>query len=1135
MSGLDDLLARSRAPGTFVERREFTLSRDKAVEKLREFSLRHPAGYVLELVQAAVFAGATYIAIDVSDSDILVAWVGGEACTASQLENIFDYLFLTRAGSDTRHLSQLAIGLNALLQRDPKLVRIESGDGTPEGTVRVDLDRRGKGSVGRPQLAMAGTYLLVQQRSGWLDRFDGEDFHAEQALVESRCVYSPVPILLNGRAPFGYRPSTRLRMFGTDDEQIFEDDSRRGVLAIPGRSERAGAKRQPLGVRIVVGGVWITTMDLPVLGRAPGSVPLVGVICDDGLRKTADQSDIVQDRSFVRMLHAAQPHAATLIRRSAGDGWRPPALPELPEEAPDGPAAAAGPVPEALPGELLQLGARADLPLDQLAELPAGAQVFWCRPEDAVQLRAAADAARFPFPVVLVTPGQARSLGDRAPQLALSPLASSADVDFVQNTLERQQELYRLEAGFQHRGRELGLRLRLDLGGCTDPTRADDDEIPVTLGSADRTRWCGAVPLGLPGVSAHVISPGEAPDGDWLEQVAERVVAEAWRWLLPGPQQVRVDGPGLRDLRCALLRESLRPMFVEHDHGLELQAVLLGLDLEQREVILDQPLADAVDGPLTLRRLIEAQGTERVILVADPVERARLLPVEALLGFGHLVLDPADATPVCALGCYAGGWRTVGRRDLSWKGFGHVLYVPASFRTPPLLADWARRTAPQALIAAVSAPGAPTDVDWEQGVALLRDTLRRLDRGGGWGELAVDEQDAPQRVAMGRSALTLLEQLRPERWSQLWASEPPRPWPQRARLLDQATVVPRGGAEPAGLDHLELSFDELQAVHAVLPEHRLRLHLDDAPESYGEDRDAEHWVVRQQIAGSGLEGWLGLRVPYDPTSGVLVHSARSLHALHGGEQSLPVHGMIRLPPGATVPSEEQEELLMLERLLLYQSLARLLDAGLLEGSRLEAARHYAAAFAVDAWRRGRLHRAGAQRLAEAVPCPPHTSLLAWLMSDHPGAAPPSVHPTTARLYAAGPVDAARGFGGAQDLGDRFSRALGIEHDLRVRLDLQYLEDEDERVRLTDRGALDTATMVLNLRNPIVARAVDGSSRGFGLEDRPLRDSADRSVQRARDLVLLDMAWRFVRWARKRGRHADLAALHRALLAASLEG
>ena len=74
MSQLDELIARSRAPGAFVERKRFTLSRAKAIEKQREYALRHPQQYILELVQAAVLAGATYIALDVSE---IVETAGG--------------------------------------------------------------------------------------------------------------------------------------------------------------------------------------------------------------------------------------------------------------------------------------------------------------------------------------------------------------------------------------------------------------------------------------------------------------------------------------------------------------------------------------------------------------------------------------------------------------------------------------------------------------------------------------------------------------------------------------------------------------------------------------------------------------------------------------------------------------------------------------------------------------------------------------------------------------------------------------------------------------------------------------------------------------------------------------------------
>ena len=1131
MSGMEDLIARSRSPGTFVERREFTLSREKAVDKLREFSLRHPAGYVLELVQAAVFAGATYIAIDVSDTAVLVAWVGGRACTAAQLENIFDHLFLARTDPATRHLSQLAIGLNALLQREPKLVRIESGDGTVEGTVRVDLDRNGGGALGRPQQPMAGTYLLVQLRTGWLDRFDGPEFHAEEALVESRCVHSPVPILLNGRAPFGYRPSTQLHMFGTEDEQSFQQDGARGVVAIPGVRERATSSRSPIGVRLVVGGVWITTMDLPVLGRAPGGVPLVGVLCDDRLRKTADQSDIVQDSAFVRLLHMAQPHATTLIRRSAGESWKPPGLPPIPHEAPVGEQVVAGPAPEALPIPIGQLGVRPVVSPGELSGLPAGTRLFWCRPEDAVQIEASADPSRFPFPVLQLSAGQARTLAAECPGLSLAPLASPADVEFVHNALERRREVGRLEASFHHRGVQLGLALRLDLAGCADAIRAEPGEIPLSVGAASRSAWCGALELDLPGVSVHLVAAGDEPELALREAVAERVVAEAWRWLLPGPQQIPGDGPELRDLRCALLRESLRPLFVEGPSGVTLEPILLGLTPGQSLAVMELPLADAVDGALTLRRLLEAQGSQAVIQLASEAERSRLAPLEAMLGWGHLAAGQDDALPVCCVGCSAGGWHAMSRRELAWESYGHILFVPRSFRTPPQLAQWARRSTALPIIGLVSAPGAPDNIGWSEGLRLLTQELRRLERTKDWEELACDGSIASQSMAMGVMALSILEAIPKSGAEALWET----PSAASSPVQDHPPVVPVGGALPLGQDTMALSFDHLRALERVLPPGSLRLYLDDGPEGYGWGGDPVGWVARREVRGAGLEGWIGLRAPFDPTAGVLLHSSRTLHALYDGEQSLPVHGLVSLPPGSSFPSEDQEELLMLERLLLYQGLASLLGGGEIRGEQREAARHYAAAFAIDAWRRGRLDRGGARELAMAVPCAPYGSLYDWLSLGERGPRPGSLHPVLARLAKAGPIAAGQTRGGREDLEQRFQRALGYDHELEVALDLQYLEDPAERVRLVERGRSSGPVLLLNLRNTMVTRVVDGGGYGFGL-DGPTRDSrSDRDLQRARSLLLLEMAWRLVRWARKRGHTLELHAIHRVLLAANLDG
>ena len=161
MSSLEALLERSRKPGSYLERRRFTLSREKALEKQRAYALRSDTQYILELVQAAVLAGASFIAIDIKPESILVAFIGGRLIQEQELQSILDYLFADRGDPKLRHLVQLAIGINALLQRSPRVIRMESGDG--HHGVRLELDKQGNGQMGQPAEPITGTYMLMER------------------------------------------------------------------------------------------------------------------------------------------------------------------------------------------------------------------------------------------------------------------------------------------------------------------------------------------------------------------------------------------------------------------------------------------------------------------------------------------------------------------------------------------------------------------------------------------------------------------------------------------------------------------------------------------------------------------------------------------------------------------------------------------------------------------------------------------------------------------------------------------------------------------------------------------------------------------------------------------------------------
>jgi len=962
MSQLDDLLARSQSPGEFVERRRFTLSREKAIEKQREFALRHPRQYILELIQAAVFSGATYIAIDVRPQSCLVAWVGGRKIEGRELENLLDYLFADRSDKRHRHLVQMAVGVNAILQRRPRTLRIETGDG--ENAVRMDLDATGKGSVGIPEDAIGGTYLYAEFATGWMARFttalSGSRQTEEQKLVEVRCLYTPVPILLNGGAPFGYRGSRHIEIFGARNQRHFDSDERRGVVAIHSSAHAA------TGFRLVVGGVWISTLALEEIATRK----LVGVICDDRLRKTADHSDIVQDYRYQQMLHAVQPHATALMREIDGPRYKAPKLApaEVPEETESEGASAIAPEP--LPDVIGMLRPRLPTTVEALQQVrvrESGTEtpLFYCTPETLAELMGEpADPSRFPYRVLVLTAGQVLTLEAMIPDITLHRLSSKADVDFVRRVLER-QVVIREQTVETRRGTA---KVRLHLEGRLPDWGDGKAGVPFCLVRKGQTVATGRIDRNLVALTAiHGEPPETTPsyrlglglqlprisvllelsEDDWRaidDEVVGAILDNAWRLAVP-------DGtPPHSELLCALLGQLAVPQLQSSPE------VQLGASLPVRhpDSLRHVPLVRTEAGHLSLASLLALMGTDEVVTVASATELARLEGLERRCGYGHLTHTTLESRPIYGVGRIGDRW--VWMEDPKMWSLPTVVQLiwVASTRMPRRRDEhWEPVETPGPELVAVYRQGTEYG-HWEEGWEQLFRQLSRMEMDDSWGRAVQPPITVDRARSMGRLALFRLA-------LHLNRTDVPLLLPSDGgarRSLDEirsspyARVLARTGVEMAEPWTFLLTRDELAVID---PESTIGLRYDDPPDVWRSLTDGPDtgWLIRQEVRQAGLSGWLGLRFPYDGTTGILVRTTGRLIAIPQMDQRIPCHGLLWPESSGDEITEEQVRLLQLAGLRLYQEVLGRLRTGM-SPQEAASARLYGWTFAKYASRSQRL-------------------------------------------------------------------------------------------------------------------------------------------------------------------------------------
>ncbi len=821
---LEDVLARSRQRTKMTERRRFTVAADKAFEKQKQFALQQPADWVLRAFQAAVFSHAELVGMDTRPTQVSIGWLGGVGVLPDELDELFHYLMTDRSDPSTRHLSQLALAVVGALAMKPAEVRIESiGAGQP---VAMIIDARGEARVGEPSAGIDGTYMTVVKSRSLFQRFHGVSEAAEIDRLWPLSRFSPVPLLVNPCTAFEY---SRFGYTDVSAHVVGAKEGRRWTLWRNG----ATPDHEPNTLAIVVGGVLIEHVEVPGLG-------MCGVMCDDDLRLSADQSRVARGPRWARLLHFL---AARVRRHLEAEGMGLPAvqLPELREEEDEGVIvveAPTAPVPDLLP----TVPPRPELPCPR----GVGPALLYVLPDDLPAMLPDLDPYELPLQIAVLSEPQAETI--RRSGRPAHRLTAGTGLAFVRRMAVADEVL---ATGVVREG-ESTLTLRLHPGDSAPPWGSPQAPLPMVVRSGGKTLHCEGAGLYLPGCSVVVdgpADPGQDPEGSFPGLSALDLVAR--RGLEAALGVAGHDAPEARALLLHLVGHLGLPHLVERDGDVVLDVVLPEALRHARSL----PLL----GDLDLDGLLALAGTDGTVSV-DDVDR--YAPLEAWLGVGHLTDGSVECGVLAAVGFDGAAWRPVDR--LGQSGVSQILAILPTFRPAPVPRGRQRfEGVPLPLFAVFRAERSP----WEVGAQAL---LGHAHRGA---------KDSERLQALLPLVTVHLARMLGQRGTDLH--------PANGRRVEAVAV---GGLENVGADVLPVSLD---LYRALLPDVRLPLHLDDESDVWGRP-DRHDWVVRLPVESASVDGWVGLRRPFDPSGGVFLHRGDGhVELLRGYDERFPAHGVLR--------------------------------------------------------------------------------------------------------------------------------------------------------------------------------------------------------------------------------------------------
>ena len=212
-NGLNDLISELQESGQQDSSGQFTISKEKALEKLAQFQLADPRLYSLNLLASAVAGGASFFRASFKGG-VFVFEYDGAIYRKSDLEQLFQQIL---EPTDTA-TQELAVAMNALRSYPSARVSMETWNGTQEIELELRVDSlfvegaEVKKTVEEPPLSR----VVVTEGftlKGTLKRWWG--VFPEQAVLKNLGRYAPLSLIVDGR-----EEHTELSL-GTDSESCF--------------------------------------------------------------------------------------------------------------------------------------------------------------------------------------------------------------------------------------------------------------------------------------------------------------------------------------------------------------------------------------------------------------------------------------------------------------------------------------------------------------------------------------------------------------------------------------------------------------------------------------------------------------------------------------------------------------------------------------------------------------------------------------------------------------------------------------------------------------------------------------------------------------------------------------------------